>query len=88
MFQQYMNQASAAIDYLSSDELKVLLNDDEKLEEQVNEVVNIYQNESFPIIRLNVSQFCVCFCICIDKEVRGREGSDNQRKSNTGRRKC
>lgn len=40
MYQQYVNQAKSAIDYLSSDELKELLNDDEKLEERVNEVVS------------------------------------------------
>lgn len=39
MYQQYLNQAKAALDYLSSDELKELLNDDEKLEERVNDVV-------------------------------------------------
>lgn len=39
MYQQYLNQAKAALDYLSSDELKELLNDDDKLEERVNDVV-------------------------------------------------
>lgn len=40
MYQQYMNQAQASIAYLSTDELKELINDDEKLEERVNEVVS------------------------------------------------
>ena len=40
MYHQYMTQASANIRYLSTDELKELLNDDEKLEERVNEVVS------------------------------------------------
>lgn len=40
MFQQYLNQATSALAYLSSDELKELLNDDEKLEERVTDVVS------------------------------------------------
>lgn len=40
MYHQYMNQAQAKIANLSSDELKELINDDEKLEEHVNEVVS------------------------------------------------
>lgn len=39
MFQQYLNQATSAVAYLSSDELKELINDDEKLEERINDVV-------------------------------------------------
>lgn len=40
MYQQYLNQAQAAIGNLSSDELKELLNDDEKLEMHVNDAVS------------------------------------------------
>lgn len=39
MFQQYLNQANTAVAYLSSDELKELIDDDEKLEERINDVV-------------------------------------------------
>lgn len=39
MFQQYLHQATSAVAYLSSDELKELINDDEKLEERINDVV-------------------------------------------------
>lgn len=39
MYQQFFGQATSAIVYLSSDELKELLNDDETLEERVNNVV-------------------------------------------------
>lgn len=39
MYQQYMNQAQAAIRNLTSDELKELLNEDEKLEVHVNDAV-------------------------------------------------
>lgn len=42
MYHQYFNQASSALAYLSSDELKELLNDDEKLEERINDVVSEY----------------------------------------------
>lgn len=41
MNQQYVNQAFASISNCSSDELKELLNDDEKIEERINNVVSI-----------------------------------------------
>lgn len=40
MSQQYIAQAEITLNYLSSDELRDLLNDDEKLEERVNELVS------------------------------------------------
>lgn len=40
MAHQYLSQANAAVAYLSTDELKELLNNDEKLEERINDVVN------------------------------------------------
>lgn len=40
MYQQYLNQATAAVAYLSTDELKELINDDAKLEERINDVVS------------------------------------------------
>lgn len=40
MYQQYLNSAQASLHQLSSDELKELLNDDEKLEEKINESVS------------------------------------------------
>lgn len=40
MASQYMNEANAAVAYLSSDDLKELLNNDEKLEERINGVVS------------------------------------------------
>lgn len=40
MYQQYLNQAQSSINNLSSDELKELLNDDEKLEVHVNDAVS------------------------------------------------
>lgn len=39
MYQQYINQAQASLAYLSSEDLKDLLNEDTKLEERVTEVV-------------------------------------------------
>lgn len=41
MYQQYLSQALSSVSGLSSDDLKELLNDDEKLEERVNEVVRV-----------------------------------------------
>lgn len=40
MYYQFMNEAQASIQNMSTDELKVLLNDDEKLEERVNDLVS------------------------------------------------
>lgn len=40
MYQQYLNQAQQSIAGLSSDELKFLLHNDEKLEERVTEAVS------------------------------------------------
>lgn len=42
MYQPFMNSAKASLDYLDSDELKDLLNDDDKLEERVSESVSIF----------------------------------------------
>lgn len=41
MYQQYMNQAQAKLTSLSSDDLNILLYDDSKLEDRVNEVVRL-----------------------------------------------
>lgn len=40
MYQQYLNSAQASLHQLSSDDLKELLNDDEKLEQKINESVS------------------------------------------------
>lgn len=42
MYEQYLNQATSELSYLSSDELKDLLNDDDKLEERVSDVVSLF----------------------------------------------
>lgn len=39
MYQQFFGQAKSDIAYLSSEELKELLNDDDKLESRINNVV-------------------------------------------------
>lgn len=44
MYHQYLIQAKGAIGYLSSDGLKDLLNDDDKLEEYVDDVVSKENN--------------------------------------------
>lgn len=41
MYQQYMNQIQSTLSYLSSDELKELLNNDDELEKRVDEAVRI-----------------------------------------------
>lgn len=40
MYQQYLGQAKAAIAYLSTQELNELIDDNEKLEERINNVVS------------------------------------------------
>lgn len=41
MYQQYMNQVQAKLTSLSSEDLNILLYDDSKLEDRVNEVVRL-----------------------------------------------
>lgn len=55
MFQQYFDQAKAAISYLPTAELEELLNNDEKLEERVNEVLKILDREKEKILTENRS---------------------------------
>lgn len=50
MYQQYLNSAQASLHQLSSDELKELLNDEDKLEEKINESVSNPSNASFLMI--------------------------------------
>lgn len=50
MYQQYLNQAQSAIGSLSSDELKELLNDDEKLEVHVNNVVSFKNSKTMSFL--------------------------------------
>lgn len=45
MYQQYLNQAVRTLQNLSSDELKDLLNDDDKLDERVNLAVEALESE-------------------------------------------
>lgn len=55
MFQQYFDQAKAAISYLQTDELKELLNNDENLEKRVNEVLKGLDREKEIILSENRS---------------------------------
>lgn len=43
MYQQYLNQAVRTLQNLTSDELKDLLNDDDKLDERVDQAVSAKQ---------------------------------------------
>lgn len=53
MYQQYLNQAQSAISNLSSDELKELLNDDDKLEVHVNDALKGLEEEKERILTSN-----------------------------------
>ncbi|XP_031637789.1 vacuolar protein sorting-associated protein 37B [Contarinia nasturtii] len=53
MYQQFFAQAKSAISFLSSDELKALLNDDAKLEERVDSVLKILDQEKQVLIDQN-----------------------------------
>lgn len=55
MFQQYFDQAKTAISYLPTAELEELLNNDEKLEERVNEVLKVLDREKEIILTENRS---------------------------------
>lgn len=55
MYQQHFDQAKTAISYLTTDELKELLDNDEKLEERVNEVLKVLEREKQVIITENRS---------------------------------
>lgn len=41
MHQQFLNSACGQLSYMSSDELREYLNDDDKLDEKINEIVSI-----------------------------------------------
>lgn len=41
MHQQYLSQATSALNYMTSEQLRELLNDDEKVEEQIDEIVKL-----------------------------------------------
>jgi len=55
MYQQQMNQLQLSIANLSSDELKELLNDDDKLEERVNEALNSLEEQKSSLLEENRS---------------------------------
>ncbi|XP_055641954.1 vacuolar protein sorting-associated protein 37C [Toxorhynchites rutilus septentrionalis] len=55
MYQQYLNQAVRTLQNLSSDELKDLLNDDDKLEERVNQAVEALELEKDVLLGQNRS---------------------------------
>lgn len=40
MYQQYLNQAQVSLNYMTSDQLRDFLNDEDKLEEKVEEIVS------------------------------------------------
>lgn len=56
MYQQYLNQLQTSIAPLSSDELKDLLNDDEKLDEKVSEVLENLKTQKDDLLIENRSK--------------------------------
>ncbi|XP_054725750.1 vacuolar protein sorting-associated protein 37B [Anastrepha obliqua] len=56
MYQEYLNQMQSSIAPLSSDELKDLLNDDEKLEEKVSEVLENLKSQKDNLLLENRSK--------------------------------
>ncbi|XP_037953596.1 vacuolar protein sorting-associated protein 37B [Teleopsis dalmanni] len=53
MYQEYMNQLQATISPLTSDELKDLMNDDDKLDEKVDEVLEILKAQKDSLLTEN-----------------------------------
>nr|XP_036233610.1 vacuolar protein sorting-associated protein 37B [Bactrocera oleae] len=56
MYQEYLNQLQSSIAPLSSDELKDLLNDDEKLDEKVSEVLENLKTQKDDLLIENRSK--------------------------------
>ncbi|KAH8295245.1 hypothetical protein KR018_009095 [Drosophila ironensis] len=56
MYQEYLNQLQTSIAPLGSDELKELLNDDEKLNEKVDEVLQALRSEKTSVFEDNRSR--------------------------------
>ncbi|XP_017081732.2 vacuolar protein sorting-associated protein 37C [Drosophila eugracilis] len=56
MYQEYMNQLQASIAPMASDELKELLNDDEKLETKVDEVLQVLRTQKTSVFEDNRSR--------------------------------
>lgn len=77
MYQQYLNSAQASLHQLSSDELKELLNDDDKLEEKINESVS-----NFVFFMRHYFIFCSKFK---GKKHRKRQGTFIRKQSSCGR---
>ncbi|KAH8256438.1 hypothetical protein KR032_007239 [Drosophila birchii] len=56
MYQEYLNQLQATIAPMSSDELKELLNDDTKLDEKVDEVLQVLRTQKTTVFEDNRSR--------------------------------
>lgn len=83
MYQQYLTQAVRTLQNLSSDDLKELLNDDDKLNERVDQAVSIRIQES------DLSHPCDGFIapvFCSGSNIGIGEGRHSGRKSQFGRK--
>ncbi|XP_041565212.1 vacuolar protein sorting-associated protein 37C [Drosophila elegans] len=56
MYQEYMNQLQASLTPMGSDELKELLNNDDKLDEKVDEVLQVLRNQKTSVFEDNRSR--------------------------------
>ncbi|KAH8315010.1 vacuolar protein sorting-associated protein 37B [Drosophila kikkawai] len=56
MYQEYLNQLQATIAPMGSDELKALLNDDTKLDEKVDEVLQVLRTQKTSVFEDNRSR--------------------------------
>lgn len=73
MYQQYLNQAVSSLGNLSSDELKELLNDEDKLDERVNQAVSLIYTISINQFCLSHNVFILCVCKHLGVNIRIRE---------------
>lgn len=57
MYTQYLNQAKSTLNFMSSDELREFLNDEDKLDERVDEIV-INQSRKSELKIIHIFSFC------------------------------
>lgn len=66
MYQQYINSAKTSLDYLDSDELKDLLNDDDKLEQRVTDSVSDNYVIFLRIVLLSIDDLIISQNVFLD----------------------
>ena len=77
MYQQFLNHGSSQLSYMSSDELREIFGDDDKLDERIDQIVSyIFFVKFFIYLLINYPA----------KTIRKREGCDYYRKQDIGRK--